>query len=67
MTDYKSWLQSSTIWGALAAAAGFITVLVKVDVAALMNDTLELAAAATTVVGIVTSIIGRFKAKTKLR
>ena len=60
MTDFKSWLQSRTIWAALVAIAPLATKLLGFDVDATLNDIL-------TIVGVVGVIYYRFKATSKLK
>lgn len=59
MTDFKSWLQSRTIWMALVAAAPVLTGVVGFDLGATLNDVLS-------IVGLVGVIYFRIKATAKL-
>lgn len=59
MTDFKSWLQSRTIWMALVAAAPVLTNVVGFDLGATLDDVLS-------IVGLVGVIYFRINATAKL-
>ena len=60
MTDFKSWLQSRTIWAALVVLAPLASKLLGFDVDATLGDIL-------TIVGIVGVIYYRITATAKLK
>lgn len=59
MNEFKSWLQSRTIWMALVAAAPILTSLLGFDMGATLSDIL-------TIVGTVGAIYFRIKATKQL-
>ena len=59
MTDFKSWLQSKTLWSVLVMVAPLISKLAGFDVDATLTDIL-------TVVGAAGAIYGRVTATKKL-
>lgn len=60
MTDFKSWLESRTIWAALVVLAPLASKILGFDVGATLNDLL-------TIVGLVGVVYFRIKATTKLQ
>lgn len=60
MTDFKSWLQSKTIWSALVALAPLLADKLGFDVNATLADILQVA-------GIAGAIYFRITATTKIK
>jgi hypothetical protein len=59
MTDFKSWLQSKTLWSVLVMLAPLISKMAGFDVDATLTDIL-------TIVGAIGAIYGRVSASKKL-
>jgi len=59
MTDFKSWLQSKTLWSVLVMLAPLISRMAGFDVSATLTDIL-------TIAGAVGAIYGRINATQKL-
>jgi|688.fasta_scaffold67678_10 hypothetical protein len=60
MNDFKSWLESKTIWMALVAAAPFVSAKLGFDFGTTLNDLL-------TIVGIAGVIYFRIKASKSIK
>ena len=71
MNGTKRWWTSKTIWGALTTVAGLILGILGIEIdpatqTLVVNQLTAVAAAATELVGIVMTIVGRAKATERL-
>lgn len=57
-TDYKTWLQSKTIWGLLIVAAPILSQMFHHDIGQGLNDTLQIADGAGKIVNNVMELFG---------
>ncbi len=65
-TDYKSWIESRTVWSILVASAAILSKQFHFDVEGTMADVLNIAQNAGIIVGLIGGIVFRVKAKAKL-